>query len=151
MLLLRGPSCQSHRCAPIIDERTSPDPVAAHKILGGFFASHFLGCFYSSHCFGCFYSSVLCLSLSIGWLNSVVCCRSSRKSWWLSTAMEMRMGRQSKGGAFCGERRRQGCSFNARVWSRISNSRLIGREVWRGVEGRRRCFRLLSSNPDLLL
>ena len=52
----RRPSCRSHRCAPKIDERTNPDPVAAHKIshcLGGFFASHFLGCFYSSHCFGC--------------------------------------------------------------------------------------------------
>jgi len=111
--------------------------------LGGFFASHFLGCFYSS---------VFCLSLSFGWLNSVACCRSSTTSWWLSTAMEMtRTGRRSKGGTCCGERRGQGCSFNARGWSRISNFWLIGREVWCGVEGRRRCLRLLSSNPDLLL
>ncbi len=103
-----------------------------------------------SHWFGLFYASAFCWSLQFGWLNSVVCYRSARKSWWLSTAMEMELW-QSKGGPSCGKSRGKGCSFNAGGWSRMLNLWLIGKGAWCGIEGKRSCTRLLSSNNDPLL
>ena len=102
-----------------------------------------------SHCSGWFYVAACCWSHSFGWLNSVGCWWRARKSWWLSTAMEMRtILQQSNGRHLCGKSG-QGGSFNAGGWSTLIFWS-IGRGVWCGVEGRRMCCRLLSSKCQFL-
>ncbi len=88
-------------------------------------------------------------SHSSGWLNWVEWCWSTRESWWLSTAIEMRtMLQQSNGWPLCGKSG-QGHSFNAGGWSTLIFLS-IGMGVWCGVEGRRSCCCLLSSKCQLL-
>ncbi len=71
------------------------------------------------NCSGWFYAAACCWSHNFGWLNSVGCCWRARKSWWFSTAMEMRtVLQQSNGRPLCGKSG-QGSSFKAGVWSNL--------------------------------